>query len=296
MTIGVFVMHGRVQSAPTPTARSIGSIAVTNTTASATTTRASCSTNCCPKSKRRQTADGRAIRLSDERQRPRHRRLEQRRDLRVHGGVGTARRVHAACSARSAPMSACAAAIVTRRSSASTEPKPIRIFLQDGTNDLNIYGGDWWMANQNDGTRARLCRLRSQSTSGERAATTASTATQVFPDAMRWLWKDWPKPVGKGGGLAAVAGDSHPGRGVATGRGGYSSPKARPPTPKAKYSSPTFRTARRYKIGLDGKVSEFIADTKTANGQAFGPDGRLYAVASGEPKDSRLRRRRKSRP
>src|SRR5207245_3125582 len=28
------------------------------------------------------------------------------------------------------------------------EPKPIRVFLQDGSNDLNIYGGDWWMANQ----------------------------------------------------------------------------------------------------------------------------------------------------
>jgi gluconolactonase len=28
------------------------------------------------------------------------------------------------------------------------EPKPIRIFLQDGSNDQNIYGGDWWMANQ----------------------------------------------------------------------------------------------------------------------------------------------------
>ncbi|HWH63598.1 MAG TPA: alpha/beta hydrolase-fold protein, partial [Ginsengibacter sp.] len=28
------------------------------------------------------------------------------------------------------------------------EPKPTRIFLQDGSNDLNIYGGDWWMANQ----------------------------------------------------------------------------------------------------------------------------------------------------
>ncbi len=28
------------------------------------------------------------------------------------------------------------------------EPKPIRIFLQDGSRDLNIYGGDWWMANQ----------------------------------------------------------------------------------------------------------------------------------------------------
>ncbi|HMG35605.1 MAG TPA: alpha/beta hydrolase-fold protein, partial [Blastocatellia bacterium] len=28
------------------------------------------------------------------------------------------------------------------------EPKPIRIFLQDGSSDLNIYAGDWWMANQ----------------------------------------------------------------------------------------------------------------------------------------------------
>ena len=29
-----------------------------------------------------------------------------------------------------------------------TPKKPIRVFLQDGDKDLNIYGGDWWMANQ----------------------------------------------------------------------------------------------------------------------------------------------------
>jgi len=29
-----------------------------------------------------------------------------------------------------------------------TEPKALRVFLQDGSTDLNIYGGDWWMANQ----------------------------------------------------------------------------------------------------------------------------------------------------
>src|SRR6476661_4467121 len=28
------------------------------------------------------------------------------------------------------------------------EPKPLRVFLQDGSNDQNIYAGDWWMANQ----------------------------------------------------------------------------------------------------------------------------------------------------
>src|SRR5262249_32271158 len=36
-----------------------------------------------------------------------------------------------------------------------------------------------------------------------------------------------------------------------------------------------------YKIDLDGKVSVFVTDSKKGNGQAFGPDGRLYAVASG---------------
>ena len=29
-----------------------------------------------------------------------------------------------------------------------TEPKPIRIFLQDGSNDLNNYTGNWFIANQ----------------------------------------------------------------------------------------------------------------------------------------------------
>ncbi|HXO74105.1 MAG TPA: alpha/beta hydrolase-fold protein, partial [Puia sp.] len=28
------------------------------------------------------------------------------------------------------------------------EPKPIRVFLQDGSNDLNIYGGDWYKSNE----------------------------------------------------------------------------------------------------------------------------------------------------
>jgi sugar lactone lactonase YvrE len=39
--------------------------------------------------------------------------------------------------------------------------------------------------------------------------------------------------------------------------------------------------SKTYKVGLDGKVNVFLADSKKGNGQAFGPDGRLYAVASG---------------
>lgn len=40
-------------------------------------------------------------------------------------------------------------------------------------------------------------------------------------------------------------------------------------------------SSKTYKIGLDGAVSEFLADSQRGDGQAFGPDGRLYAVAGG---------------
>ena len=48
------------------------------------------------------------------------------------------------------------------------EPKPIRIFLQDGSSDLNIYGGDWWMANQEMERALDLRRLRGQPRLGHR--------------------------------------------------------------------------------------------------------------------------------
>src|SRR6185436_3661780 len=39
--------------------------------------------------------------------------------------------------------------------------------------------------------------------------------------------------------------------------------------------------SKTFKIGLDGKVTTFLTDTKRGDGQAFGPDGRLYSVAGG---------------
>jgi sugar lactone lactonase YvrE len=39
--------------------------------------------------------------------------------------------------------------------------------------------------------------------------------------------------------------------------------------------------SKTYKIDLDSKVSLFVSDSKKGDGQAFGPDSRLYAVAGG---------------
>src|SRR3989454_584272 len=79
------------------------------------------------------------------------------------------------------------------------EPKPIRIFLQDGSNDLNIYGGDWWMANQEMERSLKFAGYEVNHVWGT-GGHSNQDGTKVFPDAMRWLWKDWPAPVKAGAG------------------------------------------------------------------------------------------------
>lgn len=78
-----------------------------------------------------------------------------------------------------------------------TEPKPIRIFLQDGSNDLNIYAGDWWKANEMMERALVFSGYEVNHVWGE-GAHNGTHGKAVFPEAMRWLWKDWPRPVQKG--------------------------------------------------------------------------------------------------
>src|SRR5215211_3070041 len=77
------------------------------------------------------------------------------------------------------------------------EPKPIRVFLQDGSNDLNIYGGDWWMANQEMERALTFSGYEVNHEWGD-GPHNSQHATKLFPAAMRWLWKDWPQPVKAG--------------------------------------------------------------------------------------------------
>ena len=82
------------------------------------------------------------------------------------------------------------------------EPKPIRIFLQDGSDDLNIYGGDWWMANQEMERALTFAGYEVNHVWGD-GGHNGKHATEIFPDAMRWLWKDWPAPVKAGAGRSS---------------------------------------------------------------------------------------------
>lgn len=79
------------------------------------------------------------------------------------------------------------------------EPKPLRIFLQDGSADQNIYGGDWWMANQEMERALAFAGYEVNHAWGD-GGHNGAQGTMVFPDAMRWLWKDWPQPLKRGEG------------------------------------------------------------------------------------------------
>jgi len=164
------------------------------------------------------------------------------------------------------------------------EPKPIRIFLQDGSTDLNIYAGDWWMANQTLERALIFAGYEVQHVWGE-GAHNQKHATFIFPDAMRWLWKGWPEPVKAGQTKNQMLNDILvPGQGWQLVSEGYRFTEGPAANAKGEVFFTDLLAGKAYKIGLDGKTSLFVDDSKKSNGQAFGPDGRLYAVATGEPK------------
>jgi gluconolactonase len=162
-----------------------------------------------------------------------------------------------------------------------TEPKPIRIFLQDGRNDLNNYTGDWFIANQDMLSALQFAGydVRYEWGDGEH---NSRHAAAIFPDALRWLWRDWPSPIkanpeGKsrqdvfqtlipGEEWQLVTDRPVHGAGVAVNANG-------------EIFLEDTRENRIYRVGLDGTVTPFAAHAGLVRALTFGPDGRLYGAA-----------------
>ncbi len=158
------------------------------------------------------------------------------------------------------------------------EAKPIRVFLQDGSNDLNIYGGDWWMANQAMERSLVFSGYEVNHVWGE-GAHNGRHGTSLFPDAIKWLWKDWPAPVKTGPTKNNFLNDVLlPGEGWQLVSEGHRFTEGPVANAKGEVFFTDGNNNKIFKAGLDGKVSEFVTDSNRASGQAFGPDGRLYAV------------------
>ena len=160
-----------------------------------------------------------------------------------------------------------------------TEPKAIRVFLQDGSHDANGVGGNWFLANQEMLSAFEFSGYEVDHVWGD-GGHNGKHATAIFPDAVRFLWKDWPKKVTKGveskQPVMQVLVPGEEWQVVSEGHGFTEGPAA---NAQGEVFFTDIPNNRIHKIGLDGKVTLFAENTGGANGLMFGPDGRLYACA-----------------
>jgi sugar lactone lactonase YvrE/enterochelin esterase-like enzyme len=162
-----------------------------------------------------------------------------------------------------------------------SEPKPIRVFLQDGSNDLNIYGGDWWEANRTMERALKFSGYEVNHVWGE-GGHSGKHGTSIFPDAMRWLWKDWPKPVTSGSTKNQFLNEILiPGEDWELVGEGYGFTEGIIANSSGDVFFQDIPNSKTYKIGSDGKPIPLSLDSHKSSGTAFGPDGRRYVAAGG---------------
>ncbi len=70
-------------------------------------------------------------------------------------------------------------------------PKPLRVFLQDGENDLNINEGNWTIGNLNLASALMFARYDYRFELGA-GGHDLSHGGEMFPETLRWLWRDYP--------------------------------------------------------------------------------------------------------
>ncbi len=69
-----------------------------------------------------------------------------------------------------------------------TEKKPLRVFLQEGENDLDNPFGNWPLANQQMDAALRYMKYDCRFVLGD-GAHNSKHGGAIFPEAVKWLWR-----------------------------------------------------------------------------------------------------------
>jgi enterochelin esterase family protein len=71
-----------------------------------------------------------------------------------------------------------------------TEKKPLRVFLQDGSHDLDNLHGNWPLANQEMAAALKFMGYDHKFVFGE-GTHSGKHGGAILPDSLRWLWRDY---------------------------------------------------------------------------------------------------------
>ncbi|HEV8605053.1 MAG TPA: alpha/beta hydrolase-fold protein [Tepidisphaeraceae bacterium] len=71
-----------------------------------------------------------------------------------------------------------------------TPAKPIRVFLQDGSNDLDNVHGNWFLANQQMAAALKFAKYDYKTEWGT-GKHSGEHGGAILPDSLRWLWREY---------------------------------------------------------------------------------------------------------
>lgn len=163
-----------------------------------------------------------------------------------------------------------------------TEPKPLRVYLQDGSNDNNIYGGDWWMANQSLLRSLQFCGYEVEHAWGE-GGHNGKHGAAIFPDVCRWLWNGHDAsdvathPESSRGEASKFLTDDSQWEVVSS---GHQWAEGLAITDDGTLYFTDVPASKLYRLQPSGEQTLVSEDTGGSNGIALGPDGKLYAAAN----------------
>lgn len=157
------------------------------------------------------------------------------------------------------------------------EAKPIRAFLTTATHDMENAAGDWFLLDQEMDKALKFSGYEYQFRiiDGRHGA----GYRENWREAMAYLWKGWPEPVKAGPSAPRAQEILIPGEDwqlVAEGLKSTRGPACNA-TGEVFFADTTNNKIHR--IGLDGTVSDFVADSGQAHCVTVGPDGALYTIS-----------------
>ena len=170
-----------------------------------------------------------------------------------------------------------------------TERKPIRVFLQDGSNDLNNLHGDWPLANQEMSSALRFSGYDVRFEFGD-GGHNGKHGGSILPDSLRWLWRPVtppPNPETKGnlGGDEALS-KVLPNAGTWELVGeNYGFTDAACGDANGNFYFSDLPNAVVWRVPVDGPPEKWLETGPKISGLKIGPDGKFYAVTQPSDKD-----------
>ncbi len=157
------------------------------------------------------------------------------------------------------------------------EAKPIRAYLTTATKDMENAAGDWFLLDQEMDKALKFSGYdyRYRVIDGPHVA----GYMENWQEAMAYLWRGWPERVKAGPSAPRAQEILIPGEGWQLVAEGFKSTRGPACNATGEVFFADTSNNRIHRIGLDGKVTEFVGDAGQAHCVTVGLDGTVFTIS-----------------